>query len=289
MILDSFIKPLKSWKGMLLLLVIIGEITLTVYIPTWRTSFYGAISKNLIKETYNALWVFLALGGGLVLTQSIKWYYRLILGLKSREYLTDYLMTLWENKKETIGASQRVNLDAQQCSELILQTVIEVFISLSIVIILLLYNFNIISILAIGYSFISCIGAILFNKPLKTRDIQVQAVEASHRHALTSDSIGVYEDYNNIFKDVIQRLRSYILLLSGFEMFKSMQSNLMNLVPLLFLLPLYFNKEIGFGVLMGDIATFDLLVINATILIQLYLNVIKIQASYHRIKEYIEE
>ena len=63
----------------------------------------------------------------------------------------------------------------------------------------------------------------------------------------------------------------------------------MNLIPYALLVPMYFADSIGFGEVMKGVSQFDLLVINATILIIMYPKVTKALASYERIQEFYND
>ena len=68
-------------------------------------------------------------------------------------------------------------------------------------------------------------------------------------------------------------------------LFTKLQNGLLLVIPYIVLIPQYFNNKITIGVLMRHSATFDLIVVNATILLSLYPILIAGLASDLRVKE----
>lgn len=274
---------------------IIAEIVLTVLIPSWRGYFYGIVEAKQAGQVLHACLLFVGLIGGLVVLQSLKTWLKAIMGLSLREIITLMLLNKWNSAstltKESLSfPDQRINEDAKLCTVLSLGVASELFISGGIVLylVLTLQNLSLIA-YATLYTVVVSIVALLMHKPLVKADINLQIAEADQRFTLSKMVMGHgQETLHEKFQSITGKYRQYVGLLLGYNIFNGLQNNLSILVPFLILLPTYFTGDITFGILMRDIASFELIVINSTILLNLYPQVINMNAAWTRVRTFYE-
>ncbi len=280
----------------LFVLILFIEVGLTVAIPNWRGYFYGLIEAKQVALVANGCWLFVGLIGSLVLIQSLKGWLKAKIGLGLRSVVTDILLLKWNKSNELVRnklsfPDQRINEDAKLCTVLSLGIVSECLISGLIVIYLVISMENLL-LLAAAFAYIVIFIALsmLFKKPLVGADIDLQVAEADQRFTLSKMVLSPDEaqDLTSKFKVITHTYTRYIRLLLGYNLFNGLQNGLSVLVPFLILLPMYFTGDINFGILMRDVAAFELIVLNATILLNLYSQLITMFASWHRVKTFYE-
>ena len=293
-----------SWRGsnkarlvklLALLITVVGiEISATVAIPVWREYFFDGVEAKNYDIFVNGLWYFCAIMLAFVFSQGLKTYSIQILALEWRTSLNNMLLKKWKKQLPAKAAvdnpDQRISEDTNIASLLALELVTEVLISLSIILGLVWSMAPDLLIASIVYAALITAIALLFHRPLIDREKMLQRVEANYRFKLAKivndgQDREVEREYNAVLTN-FKRLINVTLL---FNIFSRTKNNLMNLVPLLMLVPMYFAGDIGFGAIMKGVSQFDLLVINATILVILYPKVTKALASYERIKEFSED
>ena len=288
-------KPLAIRTGALLLSILVLEIALTVYIPEWKRTFYDAIEQKQVDQFMSGILMFLITMGTLTLTQSLKGFVACRLGLNFRTAITKVLLKMWTKSKDLMAfnnPAQRVNEDAKFCTDNTFVVLAEVFISLGIVIFLILHNLDhgLLICAAILYTVVVSGGAILFNKPMKTADLDLQQAEANHRTSLAKIALDL-GDYTakSAYLEVVGAYSKYVVVTTKFYLFRSFQNNVSILVPFMILVPPYFAGIGSFGSIMEGVSIFELLVINGTILLSLYLQVVKAQAGLHRLVEFFTD
>jgi putative ATP-binding cassette transporter len=280
--------------GALLLLVVIIEIVATVLVPTWRDYFYGGVEAKDMHIFHTGLWYFAGLMLAFVFSQGLKTYAIQKLALEWRTALAEMLTKAWMQRLPSKAAvdnpDQRIAEDTNIASMLALELVVEVIISASIIAGLIFNMDSTLIGLSVGYTIIIAGLAAFFHRPLVDREKALQRAEADYRFKLASIvADGKKRDVDMEYGSVLIHFRRLINTTLGFNLFSRAKNNLMNIVPLLVLVPMYFADEIGFGAIMKGVSQFDLLVINATILIILYPKVTKALASYERIAEFYKE
>lgn len=279
---------------LLLLTVITVEITATVLIPVWREYFFDGVEAKDYEIFISGLWYFAGLMVAFVLSQGFKNYAIQKLGLEWRTGLTRMLESRWKAQLPAKAAvdnpDQRIQEDTNIASMLALELVAEVVISASIIFGIVWTMSPDLLIASSIYTVVICVIAACFHRPMINREKTLQRAEADYRFKLAS-IVADGKDRNTEMKynGVVIHYRRLINVTLGFSLFSRAKNNLMNLVPLLMLVPMYFADEIGFGAIMKGVSQFDLLVINATILIILYPKVTKALASYERIQEFYHD
>ena len=278
----------------LLLIVVSVEITATVLIPVWREFFFDGVETKNYEVFTTGLWYFAALMMAFVLSQGFKNYAIQKLGLEWRTGLTKMLESRWKARLPAKAAvdnpDQRIQEDTNIASMLALELLTEVIISASIILGIVWTMSSDLLLASTVYTIIICAIAACFHRPLINREKALQRAEADYRYRLAQIvGDGVERPTEMKYEGVLVNYRRLINVTLGFNLFSRAKNNLMNLVPLLMLVPMYFADKIGFGAIMKGVSQFDLLVINATILIILYPKVTKALASYERIKEFYDD
>lgn len=288
-------KLVNNWfylKIYLLLIVIAAEVSATSLFPYARQYFFSMIENKQVSLFWHAIGLMVFVSIALVISQSLKTWLGGLISLNMRIALTNILSKEWTKSPHVENADnpdQRISEDTRLSTDLMLSNYIEMAISGAIVIIMIIQasmHHHMIW-LAVGYIALSLAIAKLFRKPLITREIDVQRSEATFRRSLVDIHQG-HDDSSskNKFGEVIKNVTSIITLTRNYNMFGKFQEQMMYIVPYIVLVPMYLNGVITFGEVMGMSGVFDLLVLNATIIIKLYPNITKSAASWRRIVEF---
>lgn len=282
--------PFYMWL-LILMLLMIAEIVATVLIPTWREYFFNGIEAKNYHAFYLGLYYFISLMGVFVLTQGFKKYVGYRLALLWRTAITEVLVKKWKDKgnlgSKVDNPDQRINQDAMYASELTMTVSIEIIIAIAVTvgIILSIHNY-LLFILAFAYVILAMFGAYFFKNPMIDTDIAVQNREAHHRFSLAKRAMGHDTDSHSKYLKMIQAYMVYLKVYLYYSLFNATKSNFSTIIPLLILVPMYFNGSIHFGEIMKGISEFDLLVANSSILLLLYPSIIRALASYRRLKQF---
>jgi ABC-type uncharacterized transport system fused permease/ATPase subunit len=278
----------------LLLLIIIAEIASTSYIPEFRKIFYGALEVKSKADIAYAVFVFIVVSSILTASQSLKRFVAATISLNLRGQLTKRLTKFWQPHKTLENTSQRINEDTKLATELALKVLIEMVISGAIVIVLVIESRGdkILLAAALAYTVVVSIFAKFFKPKLINTEIALQRAEATHRHnlseAIVKDNRGKLAATLQDFREVANKYTSNLRVLLGYSTFSAAQNNFSILAPWLILIPMYLLGSISLGELMSKVSKFELIVINSTILITLYPEMTKAQASWIRIKEFLK-
>lgn len=289
--LNNLIKQcLKSplFYGLVVLLIL--EVVLTALIPTWRAYFYGLLAAKQANLAVKGLLLYFGLIGGIVALQSLKILARTILAISNRKLITNLMLTKWINFTQKTRDSinfieQRINLDTHQATILSLVVINECVISLLIVIWLIITTSEHTLMLAsIGYTVVSLVLMKLFNRPMIEADISLQVAEASQRRELTELATQKLNYWiSDSWEEVALRLKRMAMLTLGYNSFLGIQGGLATIVAFVIILPAYFAGTMDFGAVMGSVSSFELIVLNGTILLNLYPQLITCIASWKRI------
>lgn len=277
-------------------IILIIEIIATLLIPSWRDYFYTSLVLYNLPSFFIAVGLFIGLMGSLTVAQGLKTWLAQKIALHLRTGLTSYLQDKYikANRPVIVNSSQRINQDTALSTDLALSVIIEVIISGVIVIALVVQAFYQpkLILLALGYTLIVSLFMFIFKNKLVSRDITLQNVEASHRESLSqvfNSNLFVnapFRDSNVIYNTVKDAYTKFIKTVMHYSLFNRMQNNFSIVIAYLIIAPLYFTKDITLGQFMGDVAIFELIVINATILTQLFPNMTKSIASWHRLQAF---
>lgn len=289
---------MKKSKLVPLILLLLGIITIEIvatnYIPQFRKLFYGALERKSLEDIKGAIEFFIYLMLALTLSQGLKKFTGATLALHIRTFLTKKTTKFWRKEKTLENTSQRINEDCKLATDLAVGIILEMLISGAIVIVLVIETWQDKSLLisALIYTAVVSIVARLFKPKLISTEIALQRAEATHRHNI-SEAL-VFERRDKVaasvqdYREVATKFLTYLKVLLGYNLFSSSQNNFSILAPWLILIPTYLAGSISLGEFMSKVSQFELIVINSTILISLYPNMTKAQASWIRIREFLK-
>lgn len=276
--------------------ILIAEIVLTSLVPAWRNFFYNQLALKSLSGFQWGILYLVMLHGFLSSAQGIKTWVGQKLSLHVRTSVSNILERKWikEGDRGRVDfADQRIAEDCKLATDLTIKVFVEVIISSAIVVTLVLSSLGQPMLLVASLVYTSGVVALalLFRKPLIAREIAMQKAEAGYRFDLAKlvmqKDAGV--NLNNSFSYVKIAYNSFIALTMRYALFNKIQGGIMSIVPFLILVPAYFAGDIPLGSVMAGVALFDLIVMNATILVLLYPEVTKAQASWYRIKEFYDD
>lgn len=275
--------------AVILSILLAAEIVATVAIPVWRQYFYDGIEAKSYEVFYSGVLYFFLLMAVFVVTQGFKRYVSQRISLMMRTAITKVLQKKWvrnlESHREIDNPDQRINEDARLVTDLSMQVVVESLISLIIIIGLLFQIENTaLLIMSTLYTCAALTIAWIFKKPMVNTEIELQRREADHRFSLAKIVMGEGDfTSKDKYLAVCQAYLTYIKVYMYYALFHSTKSYLTSIIPLIILVPAYFAGQGSFGDVMKGVSEFELLTINATILLILYPTITKMIASYKRI------
>lgn len=278
----------------LLVFILVAEIGLTVALPEVKKFFFNIVEKKDVGGLYYALGVFFSVMITLGCVQGVKTYVAQKAALSFRVSAAKYLLKKWV-KGSGVGIQkidnpcQRIAEDCKLATDLTISVAIEVIISALIVIILVWQTRSDVMMLVAAFSYTAIVTGVMlfFKEPLISSEISLQKSEADYRFSLSKITMG-QGDYSSKqkFTMVQEAYKAFIKVLMNYTLFNRIQGGLSALVPFLILLPQYFSNTIDLGAVMAGVSTFELIVINASIILQLYPQVTKAHASWRRLKNF---
>lgn len=276
--------------GVALLLIVAAEIALTCVIPAWRESFFNILQLKDSSKFLYSLVAFLGMMLSLGAAQGLKVWVARLVSFEFRAALTNMFEDMWSKSRKKVNHhSQAMTESLRNSTELFLDSGVEIVISLAIVIGLMISNLHnpVILLSSLAYTAVVSVVAILFNRPMIAKDRVLQEAEGRLR-----DSIIMYRGDRKVtttFKVVVESYYSYIFTIMNFTLFTRLKGALSTAIPYIVLSGGYFSGAITLGAFMAGVATFELLVVNATILLILYPNLNKARASQHLINDFYKE
>ncbi len=278
-----------------LLLIIVLEIGTTSLIPYTRKT----VVDSLVAYDYSAFVFFVALafGNSLILSgaQALKEWTGNRLAFLGREALMKTIKKPWINRDGKTNLSNpcaRLNDDTRLATEVALKVFVEVLISLVIVISLLfsIIKWPMLLGIAVVYSAVSILIAALFREPMTNKKYTLLDAEGAHRVSLTRISMQ-QGDYTSKSRWEVLRIKyaEYIGIVRNYKLFHAIQTAAMYSIPFIVMAPEYFAKNATIGDIMQGTLTFDLLVLNATIWVVLYPQIIESRTAFLRVEEFYKE
>lgn len=292
----------KHWKSyyiwaptVLLLSILVVEIVLTTLIPDIKSYFFNILENKNSELFLYGISLYFAIYLWLSFVQTAKYYVSTILGLHWRTIITKLLTKKWVYSDKTTkvdNPAQRINEDVRLCTELTIYVINEIIISLFIVVVIIIQMRH--SGWLLGASILyTLIGLGLtygFNNTFKRHDINLQSAEASHRTSLAKIALdmGDFTSKAN-YINVTTNYKAYIRIKTYYLLFFRGHGGISAAVPMLLLVPSYFAGTMSFGDVMGGVAQFELIVLNLGIIMNLYPEIIKAQASWERVLGFWKE
>ena len=279
--------------GAILVLVVVIEIVLTVLIPEWKSNFFSVMQAKDVDKFWVAIALFAALMLSLGAMQGVKTWLAQTFSFEFRRVASKILLKKWVKGGKTIKNYTQAQTEAlRYVTEIPVMITTEAFISLFIVISLLLVNLDkpTVVISSLVYTLAVIVVAKIFNKPLVTTHTVLQETEGSYREAI-SDIQNGHGDFSSKQKylNVTVAYLKYIKTQMYFRLFGTLKGSLTSIVPYVLMAEGYFSGAYTLGQFMAAVSTFELIVINATILVQLYPESTKVVASWKIVNGFYKE
>lgn len=283
--------------GTLLLVEIILEVAVTVAIPQVR----GWSTATVIQKDLNMfLPALIAFGATMTAFSIFSGLKTMMLGrviMSLRVGLSKLTMKKWVVSRREDQEMALDNIDGRIAEDIrlgleqFLELAIEIIISLLIVIGLVFSMVHQPLLLGVGviYILFTLIISHRFQGPMVKVRTLLQEREQTLRDGLNRYRHG---QGDNSFKDNLSALKPHYVhrmdLKGLFNMFFKFQNVALYAVPLLILFPHYVAGDITDSQLFASITAFDLLVINATIILQYFPPLMDAKASWNRVKEIVD-
>lgn len=272
--------------GLLLTFIVGVSIWIQIVIPEMRGDFYNA----LIEKSSDYIKYFSVFLGSLLfyyIMDSIRPLIVSLLSLDIRKYLLKRIL-----KKPVCFED---NVDGRMSSDI--KNFVET--SLSLLLDIVIAFFAILGLVSqvpeqlisytIGYTVAVTILAICFNRPLTKASYNIQASEQTFRMDIREHVYNGRDlEIDEVFKPVYVTNFKNAVILTWFRSFASIKMLLGVIIPFAILIPIYMSGAIDFKILIQGVTTFDLLVSNTTILVNLYPVITSALASFKRIKELVK-
>ena len=276
-----------------LLVILVAEIVLTCLIPAWRKEFFNILEAKQEHLFAGSLTFFMFLMLSLGAATGLKVWVGQLVSFAVREVGARLLLKTWaKGPRVADNYTQAMTDSLRAATELYLTIGVEVIISLAIVITLMASNMHntVIIVSSIIYTIIVSVVAALFNKPLINTDLKLQSSSGKYREAL-GDIANGNGDFSSKakFKVFVIDYYNYIRTVMYFVLFSRVKGSLAVLVPYLLLSTAYFNGTLSLGDFMAGVATFELIVVNSTILLQMYPQLTTARASWALVIKFYKE
>lgn len=268
--------------GFLLAVIIIFETYVTVIIPNSRKYLYDALSERNITAFWPAIAYFGFIMVSLMIELPFKGWITSVMSIKLRAYISSHLIRF--NNMTIINKPGRIADDVRIVSDISIRVVTELIIAF-LCLVLLIYSVKsdtLILTISISYTCLVVIVSLLFTKPMTTSRYNAQSTEQTFRRELELNS----KSYKNRIYDAMTRNNFTLATINSvYFLFCSVKSRALTIILPLILLKPYMSSEISFGDLMSTMVCVDLIVENATILVNYFPDIMSTKASYKRLKE----
>jgi ABC-type uncharacterized transport system fused permease/ATPase subunit len=211
------------------------------------------------------------------IVQTFKPYFEIRTGLIKRLLKTARAFHI---KKDLDNIPQRIQEDIKLSIQYRIQVYAEYAISGSIVVWLIVQNYTQPILLggSLLYSLL-CIGiAYMFNPSMVRAEREIQINEANFRVAASN---GIFRSFGGVITSNIFAAKTRL----AYGIANQTQVAIMTVLPYLVLIPAYVGGSMTLGNLMYFATTFELLVLNMAIVINLFPVLTQAKASHNRVKE----
>lgn len=271
--------------AILLLIILALEIAGTVYIPFWRETFFNILNLKQQDLWAGALFQFFSLMLMLGSIQGVKVWVGQLFGVEWRKGFANLWTSLTKDKVPT-NATQPYSESLKLATEQYIQVAVEIIISASIIVMLIYNNLDNTFIMVSSAIYTALILAVttFFNKPLINADKDRQQADGELRELIAQDTpkSGVFVKFLNN----IAVYYKYIRINMYFTLFGRLKGAMATIIPYIFLADQYFSGGLTLGQFMAQTATFELIVINTTILVIMYPTLTSARASWKILQDY---
>ena len=266
-------------KKFSILLVILGilEISLALYLTTWRMHFWDAIQLKQPLHFLQQLGIFTVVALVICFVTGISGYLVSLTAIKWREKLNAKALTVLKSRIENIN--QRIQEDCQTYPDLVLNLAFGtlkaiIYIVVFSVSLLLSFHWWFLAIL-LGYSLIGTGITHCIAKPLIRLNYDNQRAEATYRNDLSVTN----------FNDCIRLMLGLAKKQKHLTYFQQFYGQLGVLIPILIIAPQYFTSAMTLGVLMRFTSLSSTILENLSYGINSFAQINRLLSCRRRLKE----
>lgn len=271
-------------------IIILAEAITTGLLPLSRGHLFDLLSTK-VGPIWVALLLYFLNYLAIDFCQSIKGYWVLKIALWYRELRTRFIKTSlacqlgtnWRSRESLpTNTPQRIQEDIKLSYTQRISVWVEYVISGLILIQLVALNFHepLLIAFALSYAALSVYIAIKFNPRLTKAEIDVQQAEANYRTGLVANILDI-----SGMSIANKACTSSKWIQTEYLLFTKLQLGLVAVLPYVILLPQLLSGIMELGTLIKHQSSFGLIVVNASVIIQLYTTYIQGKASEERVKE----
>ncbi len=281
-------KTLYSWLA-ITIGVIALEIGLTLVIPYARKGLFDALEGRVLAVFLAAFAGYVGLLLALHIEKTVKEYIVPRASFFLRSVLTNYLYVLWRKSTVREGFSVPLTQGPQQATSLFFEVGIEIFISAGIVVSMIYQYSGQTKILVAGTISTTAlmIFAFLFKKPLVRTERDWQNQEGLVREYIGDETkVQTTEGFQKSFDNLATSFNRFLNMRILFNSFGFSKTLFMTVAAYLLFLDEFFNQGLSLGSYMEKVSVFELLVVNASILVSLYPTLVKAIASQSLVEDF---
>jgi ABC-type uncharacterized transport system fused permease/ATPase subunit len=267
----------------LLVILAVCEAALTGYVPEVRKVFYDILGDKNMAQLPHSLGLFAAVGCGLVFSTCFKGYFSSLLSLLYRNKLvSDKLSKPLTNPT----APGRIERDTDIVTGDTVLVVTESFIAF-LVASYMVYSVGLSPMLylAMLYLAIHTLITLCFRVSMIKKQYIKRTAEDNFRQSMELSLKGQESDALFTYEHVKNTVYKLALLRLSYNTTNRLGEQILGFLPLVVLIPAYFQGTTSLGDLMKNWAEFDLLVANVGILLYYFGPLTEAWTSYKRLKE----
>ena len=274
-----------------LLAILVIEIVATTLIPDGRKAMYDTLETKDIDAFIIGIAYFSGILLALGMAQGLKRYFGVKTAFNAREGLCEGMTESWiENKflGKIKTPDGKIAEDTKICTDLFVTIVLEIVISALICFGMLYVMLDNPMLLggSIIYTLITAAIAYFFKSPMISANNELQSSEQRYRRGLAETDLGKVRNLSGR----LERVKAAVYRLNRIDLYYALMFSLKNrlsmVIPYAIMVPMYFYGDYTLGDVLKGVAEFNLLVINATIVMTLYPQVTKAAASWKRVTKF---
>lgn len=227
----------------ILIILIITEISFSLYLTFWREHFWNAVSNKDAHNFIQQLIVFTCVALTACFVSGFSGYLVSLTAIKWREILNKKVLNLPLNSRIE-NMNQRIQQDCLDYPDLFLNLIMGLFKAICYIIIFsvsLLLSFSwTMLVIIIGYSVIGTALAHYIARPLLSLNYQQQRLEATYRNNLSMSN----------FSECISIMLGLAKKQKNLTYFQQFYSQIGVIIPLIIVAPAYFTGNMSIGLLM---------------------------------------
>ena len=267
----------------LLAILAICEAALTGYVPEVRKVFYDILGDKNTAQLTHSLGLFAAVGCGLVISTCFKGYFSSLLSLLYRNKLVSNKLS---KPLVNPAAPGRIERDTDIVTGDTVLIVTESFIAF-LVAAYMVYSIGLSPMLylAMFYLAIHTFITLCFRVSMIKKQYTKRTAEDNFRQSMELSLKGQESNALITYEHVKNTVYKLALLKLSYNTTNKLGEQILGFLPLVILIPAYFQGTTSLGDLMKNWAEFDLLVANVGILLYYFGPITEAFTSHKRLKE----